>query len=197
MNFYSDNGADEFVSQLLPAFGYAVDVGANDGVTRSNSKHFEDKGWIVLCIEPNPLLAHAGKNNRKLWRQIACGRVACLRDDFAVIGEYPYAALSGFHPQDGPDYSELTKAQSLLVKQETLSQVLEGSGFPRLDYLTIDVEGHELEVLAGLDWSVWHPLVVAVEGWTEQRNAEIDALLVKQGYCFRAAKQYDRIYVTR
>lgn len=197
MSFYSDNGVDEFVAPLLPEFGYAVEVGANDGVVRSNTKHFEDKGWIVLCIEPNPYLAESGKANRKLWRQIACGAKTQYNAPFAIIGEYPYAALSGFHSDQGPDYSTSLSSQIITVRMEPLNRVLECSGFPRLDYLTIDAEGHEMDIMQGMDFFRWKPIVVVVEGWTEQRNAEIDAFLVSRGYCFQIAQAYDRIYKLR
>jgi FkbM family methyltransferase len=155
MNYYSSNGVDKLIEPLLPEFGMACDVGANDGQFFSNSLHFEEKGWIVLCVEPNPRLRHSGIERRKLWRSVAAGE----KDGWAtfrICGEYPYASLSGFHasPGDGDE---------IQVPRLRLDRILEEAGFHRLDMLTIDVELHEPQVLAGFTLERWKPTILVVE----------------------------------
>jgi len=161
MKFYSDNQVDRIVAPLLPEFGYAVDVGANDGLILSNSLHFEDKGWYVLCVEPNPELAGVGRKRRKLWRELACGAEDHDAMPFTYYGGYPYASNSSLGPRHG--YMSNHAGITSQVKVRRLDTLLEEAGFPRLDYLTIDVEGWEQEVLAGLSLDRWQPLVIVSE----------------------------------
>lgn len=197
--YYSVNGIDRFVAPLLPEFGYACDVGANDGLFESNSKYFEDKGWIVLCIEPNPLLVQAGQRNRKLWRQVACGanhHEECL---FTIVGDYPYSSGSGFHVEQIPQPLVPTavadnKCTVVRVEMKMLSLLLTEAGFPRLDYLTIDVEGHERSVLAGIHLGVWKPKIIVVEAWTSEIADELTELLALHNYSLIGKRSLDYVY---
>jgi len=156
----SDNGVDLAVEPLLPVFGYACEVGANNGVFNSNTLMYERNGWIVLCIEPNPLLATAGRGARKLWRQVACGAEDAENQRFEVYRGYPHASFSSFKDRYGSP-SEPTSIQYVTVRR--LDRVLEEAGFPRLDLLCVDVEGWEPEVMAGFTVERWKPIIIVVE----------------------------------
>jgi FkbM family methyltransferase len=156
---YSDNGVDDFLlSELAIDKGYACDVGANNGRSGSNTLLLEEKGWIVLCIEPNPLLETDGRGCRKLWRQVACGAVDEDEREFLSVGGHPYASYSGLELRYGG-----TSTTEISVKVRTLDRLLEEAGFPRLDLLTIDVEGYEDEVLKGFTVERWKPQFIVVE----------------------------------
>jgi FkbM family methyltransferase len=191
MNFYSDNGVDAYLSELLPDFGYACEVGASEGITGSNCLHFEERGWLVLCVEPNPLLEPAGRHLRKLWRQVACGPEDNESRELILVGSYPYESSTGLEIRYGP-CPECNIAGRLPVKVRTLDRVLEESGFPRLDLLTIDVEGYEGEVLAGFTVERWKPKFIVVE--------DCDGSMFTQKYCPPdgysevAIRQFDRIW---
>lgn len=181
--FYSDNSVDNIISPHLPAFGYAVDVGANDGIFHSNTKHFEDKGWIVMCIEPNPRLEDAGRKNRKLWRRIACGRNREDNREFTIVGQYPHASFSGMHINEYPPaQGTVISGETISVRVETLDSILESSGFPRLDLLSIDAEGHEVEILKGINLNVWKPKIIVAEAWSEKIKSQLIELLGEFSY---------------
>lgn len=191
--YYSANGVDAQVEPWLPEFGYAVDVGANDGQFMSNSLTFEEKGWFVLCVEPNPLLEAAGRKRRKLWRAVACGEVDEEAKEFASVDEYPFYASSGFHAHEIPQHIHVPKkVQTMPVKVRTLNRLLEECGFPRLDYLTIDVEAHELSVLKGIDLMVWKPLVIVAESWSVE--TPITNYLREWGYELEGRYLEDNVY---
>jgi FkbM family methyltransferase len=143
----------------LPEFGYACDVGANDGTFNSNTLLLEERGWLVLCVEPNPLLESAGRSCRKLWRQVACGAKDEESKELIVVGGHPYASSTGLELR----YAGSSSTCRLSVKVRTLDRLLEESGFPRLDVLTIDVEGYEGEVLQGFSVERWKPSIILVE----------------------------------
>lgn len=183
------NGIDKAVEFLLPDIGYAVDVGANNGICLSNTKLFEDKGWTVLCVEANPLLLEEGRQNRKLWVQAACGAVDAEDVVFTSCGEYPYAAGSGFHPYS----NELAKVE-FKVKMRRLDTLLEEAGFPKLDLLSIDVEWAEMEVLRGLSFDVWKPTVVIAEALAPPQVYELKTFMAAKGYEFVAVMEFDHAF---
>src|SRR6185436_6268240 len=162
MAYYSSNGVDREVEQYLPSWGYACDVGANDGAFSSNSLCFEQMGWYVLCVEPNPVFEQEARKHRKLWRQVA---VSDKNGEalFTQFGPYPWGG-SGLKDLKGlrnnyPGEPVL----EMMVPTRKLDTILEEAGFPRLDYLTVDCEGCEPEVLAGFTVERWKPRVMVFE----------------------------------
>lgn len=190
--YHSASGVDEFVSKRLPQFGYAVDVGANDGLFGSNSMYFEENGWYVMCIEPNPLLKDRIAANRKLYRPVACG--SGNEDmEFVIVGDPPYASGSGFHVKEARKFHVFSeKEEVVVVKVLTLDCILESSGFPRLDYLTMDCEGHEIEVLKGIDLNKWTPRIIVAESW--ESSELFDIFLKLFNYSFIKKLGFDYIY---
>lgn len=182
---YSDNGVDDMLATLLPKFGYACDVGANDGAFNSNTLLLEQRGWLVLCIEPNPLLEPMGRMIRKLWRQVACGAVDEPVREFIAMGDAPWASYSALAKP--PFGVKAAGEQRMDVQVLRLDRVLEEAGFPRLDLLTVDVEGWESEVMAGFTIERWKPQIIVLESWG-------DTLPDPVGYRRQGRYMYDNIY---
>jgi FkbM family methyltransferase len=181
VSYYSDNGVDRAIEQYLPEFGYAADVGANNGTFGSNSLCFEEKGWIVLCIEPNPLLEEDGRLKRRLWRTVACAAEDCEAHPFAAVGGAPYASSSALIRAGSPG------PETAQVICRRLDRVLEEAGFPRLDYLTVDVESWEDEVMAGFTIERWKPTIIVLESWDDKQS-------VPAGYERIERRAFDNIY---
>ena len=202
MSYYSSNGVDQFLAPILPAVGYAVDVGANNGTALSNSKHFEDKGWTVLCCEANTWLEKEGMSCRKLWRSVAVGSKDQDKVVFEIAGTYPWAAISGMHLRESPGFARPPgwdqmgqPTAKLEVPMRTLNTLLTEVGFPKLDYLTVDVEGHELEVLKGIDLKIWKPLVIVAECWTADNAKSVINYLTDQGYILDEILEFDHCFL--
>ena len=141
-----------------PTPGYAIDVGANDGLYLSNTIDLEKAGWHVLCIEPNPAYGFDLWVNRK---EVVIGAVS---DTSGEVNFYPrvtdnnkYAAYSSLTPH--PDGFVFP------VAVRTLDEYLAIWNPPQLDLLTVDVEGWEKKVLAGFDINRWKPKVICLEDW--------------------------------
>ncbi len=206
MSFYSDNGVDSFIAPHLPEIGHAVDVGANNGSFLSNSKHFEDKGWEVICVEANPLLEIEGRGCRKNWVCAACGPEDRPEVDFSIVGQYPYASYSSTQLKNehapnilsDDEWNKLKKETSVAkVPMRTLNTILAEFGFPKLDLLTVDVEGHELDVLSGIDLTVWRPKIIVVEAWNDRVKGELVAHLSKFSYVLDAQLGLDLLFGKR
>jgi FkbM family methyltransferase len=143
-----------------PAPGYFVEVGANEPEKESQSFHLEREGWTGVLIEPQPDLAEKlRKMRRSQVFEAACSSPdrAGSRMTLYVLGPYssfdPNLAVTGLRPE-----------QAIEVPVRTLDDILEEAKAPRpLDLLSVDVEGHELDVLRGFDFARWHPRLILLE----------------------------------
>jgi FkbM family methyltransferase len=185
MTCYSSNGVDAIVKDLLPPIGWACDVGANDGEFYSNSLALEESGWTVLCVEPNPLLMEAGSKRRKLWRSVAAGPDDLEEQQYVAFGSYPYAPSSALYPnRHSPGAEPVLRC---MVPVRRLDRILEEAGFHRLDYLTIDAEGYEPEIMQGFTIERWKPKVIVIE--TINGPGKTPA-----GYRLHSRHEYDDIF---
>lgn len=180
MGYYSSNQVDRVIERLLPEVGYAVDVGANDGKFFSNTLHLEEKGWTVLCVEPNPLLSESGRALRKLWVSAAAG-AEDREAEFFAVGAEPYASTSTIDLGDN-------KAQKFVVPMMRLDRILEEAGFNKLDLLSVDVETYEDKVMAGFTIDRWKPTIMVIEHLQGPAPAP-------EGYASIGRYEYDDVYV--
>ena len=140
--------------------GFFVEVGANDPQRGSQSWPLEQIGWTGILVEPQPDLAAQLRQQRKA-RVVAA---ACSSPENA--GGTMTLYLSGPHSSLRP---ELAVARSIAhgtidVPTRTLDDILAEAGAPTpLDFVSIDVEGHEVEVLRGFDILRWRPRLILVE----------------------------------
>jgi FkbM family methyltransferase len=190
MSCYSDNGIDQMLLNAFPptSFGYACEVGANTGTAGSNTLALEQQGWLVLCIEPNPMLEPEGRAARKLWRQVACGAEESDYSMFTVVGSHPYAGYSGLELRYGGSGTSITVS----VKVRTLDRLLEEAGFPCLDVLTIDAEGYEDEVLKGFSVERWKPQFIVVEDC--DGSSALTKYQIPEGYEEMPRCHFDRVW---
>jgi len=187
MSEYSGNNVDDIVRPFLPDIGWACDVGASDGVFFSNTLAFEERGWTVLCIEANPLLAEKGQSRRKLWRAVAAGAEDAEDREFFAYGSEPYPSWSSLAPIKSTPGQRPIHAFKVPVRR--LDRLLEEVGFDRLDFLTIDAEGYEPEILAGFTVERWKPKVIVAESWKE------GTLATPPGYSLIRRVEYDNIFI--
>jgi len=147
--------------------GFFVELGANDGLTYSNSLYFELKrNWRGILIEPSPYNFKKCVANRGLNNSIFCN--ACV--GFEYVDKYvdiKYANLMSISNNLDLDLSNkklhIEKAKKHLrnneivfsfgAKSRTLNDILDEAKAPlNIDFLSLDVEGAELEVLKGIDF---------------------------------------------
>jgi FkbM family methyltransferase len=145
MNWYSQAGQDRWVHTVLDGrVGYFVDVGAYDGVESSNTYALEQLGWDGVCIEASPSMAAACAHNR---RCTTVGRAVAEREGFVRFAGDRVVASGGIQVPCSP-----------------LGEILRSVRAPRqIDYLSLDVEGHELIALQGIDFDYYTVLMITVE----------------------------------
>jgi FkbM family methyltransferase len=140
--------------------GYFVEVGANHPTFGSQTWHLEQAGWKGLLIEPQPDLAAFLVTERKA----KVFAVACTSPDEA--GQSLALHVDG--ARSALDKKRMTPgaqaAYTIMVPTRTLNSILVEAEAPApIDFLSIDVEGHEVEVLSGFDFERWQPYLILVE----------------------------------
>jgi FkbM family methyltransferase len=138
--------------------GYFVEVGANHPTEGSQTWHLEQAGWTGVLVEPQPDLAAFLATSR----QARVFAVACSSPGSAGQSR-PLHVADPALDRDGMA-SGVQASYVVMAPTRTLDSILEEAGAPvPIDLLSIDVEGHETEVLSGFDFNRWQPLLVLVE----------------------------------
>jgi FkbM family methyltransferase len=140
--------------------GFFVEVGANRPRQESQSWHLEQLGWAGILIEPQPDLA----DELQRARSAKVFAVACSSPENA--GQHMRLHIAGaLSALDRDRMAPGAKADRVIeVPVRTLDDILSEAGAPApLDFLSVDVEGHELEVLSGFDFTRWRPRLVLLE----------------------------------
>jgi FkbM family methyltransferase len=148
--------------------GYFVDIGAHDGISGSNSKYFEEKGWDGICIEPHPDVFKLLKKNRVCSLSNAAVWKEDTEVDFLAVSGYP-EMLSGIVESYDPQHSaridreiEQMGGSSRLVKIPAMrfDTLVDRT---HIDFLSIDTEGSELEILKNIDFDKYNIRVICIE----------------------------------
>lgn len=138
--------------------GWFVELGAYDGVMLSNTLMLEKQhGWTGLLIEPMTGPFQLLEKNRKgLCRKALIDGTDGCSKKFMVNG-----GLSGIVPENHP---EQNLGNTVTMLTCTLAGVLDSVQAPsRMDFLSLDTEGNELEILASFPFDRYSFQVIIVE----------------------------------
>ncbi len=189
---YSQNGEDLIIDKYLhyKKSGFYVDVGASDPDRFNNTKRFYDKNWYGINIEP-----HADKFRklqRKRPRDINLNIGIGPEPSQQIFYRFQTDALSTFSQQEAARYRSqghrLKDAVSVATErlESVLSRYVSGG---HVDFLSIDTEGLDLEVLKSNHWGVFLPSVICIEsvsyasdGASEKEHHDYGEFLGKFGY---------------
>ena len=192
-------GLDLLMAQILPDVGTFLEVGANDGYDQSNTYYLEVvRGWNGILIEPLPSLFASCVRVRK---RSTCYNVACVAPgratDKVVVVDQDLQSVALGQQAVSDETVRLAGgrgAKTVAVSATTLSAVIDNSAATHIDFMSIDVEGAELSLLAGLDFSRHTPSWALIETSHPGDVAEMCApwmVLVRKlsfhDYLFRAA----------
>jgi FkbM family methyltransferase len=184
---YSQNFEDIILWRSLGHIpnGFYVDVGAHDPEIHSVTKLFYDHGWSGINIEPT----------LESWERLATARLRdtnlrCLAgsaEGFHNLYIIPNTGLSTvvhdiaeLHEQNGFQHS-MTQ-----IPVQTLNTIIQSRNVEHIHFLKIDVEGHEKEVLLGLDLTTIRPWIIVIESITPSTREYIadkwDYLILSHEY---------------
>jgi FkbM family methyltransferase len=157
--------------------GTCIDVGCAQPIHGNNTFYFEQKGWEVFCLEPN--ISHISnlKNHRKNVYNLACGNQNKTDVEFTIctLAGGNQEAISSLFVDDRlleshKQYSPvLTKIKVNVI---TLNTFIEENNIEKIDFISIDTEGTELDVLKGFDIEKYSPRLFIIENNYNESHIE-------------------------
>jgi FkbM family methyltransferase len=159
--------------------GVFLDVGANDYRFGSNTYYLETElGWSGLAIEPQTKFAadYARHRPRTRFLPLFVSDVSNQEASLYVPADDLLASGSRAEAASGGEIVDVIKAQTT-----TLDDILDRSGVQVLDFLTIDIELHEPQALAGFSIERFRPALVCIEAHQEVRQQILD-YFARHGY---------------
>jgi FkbM family methyltransferase len=180
--------------------GRYIDIGAGHPIADNVSFWFYERGWQGIAVEPQADLValYPRLRPRDVVVQSLVGR-ACGEGDFHAVDRlHGFSTTVERHAQQarqfGADY------RTLRLPVVTLARLCEQHP-GEIDFLKIDVEGGEQDVLAGGDWRRHRPKVIVIEavlpGSGEPAWSEWEPFLLAQGYRFALFDTLNRFYVAQ
>ncbi len=179
---FGQNGEDAMIHALLRGIdkGTYVDVGAYNPILYSNTYGLYREGWSGITIDPNPAVQ-------------PLHRILRPRDTFVLGGvsnvekecdyyRFTDGAYNTFDPEVAEDLK--TKRYPRFIRKETshlypLHSILKKNNITKVDFLDVDVEGLDVEVLESFDWNL-APRVVAIES----RSFKPETMTADPAYVF-------------
>jgi FkbM family methyltransferase len=197
--------ADRLERYLDRDGGFFVEAGANDGFDQSNTYHLErERGWSGLLVEAVPELCALAAVERPRSRVVNCALVAAGDDAGEVEVRYGglRSVVAGTHGSEAGDSAWVRPAFDLGLDAEyrvrvparTLSALLDEMRAPEIDLLSLDVEGYEAQVLAGLDLERHAPRLALVEVVDEAARARVEAVLGERYVAVERLSPFDVLY---
>ena len=193
MKYYSQSNQDFVIDYFFQGKtnGTFVDLGAHDGITMSNSYFFEkERNWTGLCVEPIKEVFTKLKNNRTC--HVVNGAIANSDKILEFRRNHGRTEmLSGLVEHRDKRHDKKTDreievyggdTEYIQVQGYTLMSLLSKLKIGHVDYLSLDIEGGELEVLKTIDFKKCQISYLTIEN--NYNSKEIRTLMEKNGYKF-------------
>jgi FkbM family methyltransferase len=205
LNSYSQIGQDVYYIEHISKNkrnGTFLDIGANDGILTSNTAKLElDYGWAGICVEANPDLMEVLNKNRPNSKNI---HAAVWNERKIVSFEIPLNNIKKTQgnllsrisniSRNTPGYKKDTITKLVQVEAYTITDIVKSnmSAPYVIDYMSLDVEGAEIEALQGIDFDLIDIKFMTVEhgdrpGYLE----EISNYLKPFGYKIHRVNRWD------
>jgi FkbM family methyltransferase len=194
LRFPSQIGQDRWVEEAVfpdVTNGYFLDVGSADGVIDSNTWALEQRGWSGICIDPFP--SHMTGRGCQMFQE-AVDAEGGHKVTFSKAGE-----LGGITDYLGRWKGTANTAPTVEMTTVTLGSILERAHAPSfIHFMSLDIEGAELEALRGFPFARYTLGAMAIEHNYEQpKRDDIERFLNDKGYVRARTWMQDDFYVPR
>lgn len=207
VEYYSQYEQDKIINDDIfrnMRNGIFCEVGAYNGIKGSNTLFFEKYlKWEGVCIEPNPKFYKELCKNRKCITLQYCAYDEDTEKEFMAIsgkGEMLSGINSCYNEYHSNRISKETIYSSkkvINVKCIPLKRIFNDYSLNVIDYLSIDTEGSELNIIRGIDFNTVHINVICIEDnypWSKE-SMEINKILTINGFKYYKTLTSDKIYI--
>jgi FkbM family methyltransferase len=205
---FSQFGEDLIVNQILAYAGKKrcsyLDIGANDPCYLSNTYYFYRQGGSGCLVEPDPLLCKALRRKRPRDKVVNCGLGFSQHIERAVLYRMNDSVLNTFSKQEAHSI-ELNSGYRIIdevdIELIPVNIFLEKYSISVPDFMSIDVEGLDLQIIKNMNFARFRPLVVMAETLTfnpstgGNKITEIIDIMRFNGYRLFADTRCNSIFV--
>jgi FkbM family methyltransferase len=184
--YYSQQNEDKILHDKYLNYtnGFFIELGAMDGRMFSNTLFFENNlNWTGILIEPT-----------LQYNELIINRPNCYNFNYAIseidgevefIGHGALGCIVSDESISHINAWDLNKGTSYLVKSKPISKIIENINIPKVDFFSIDVEGHELKVLKTFNWEIpVYIILIEMSDYNDKTNEECRTLLLGKGFMF-------------
>lgn len=194
--YFSQFGQDVFLDKIIfdgKKDGFFIDIGANHPSVLSNTLFFEQLGWKGIAFEPQEKLCGLWKERKTVCYNMALGDTECEIEFAEYEGDSGNHTLAGVASRLGKFASK-----KYMVKQRRLGNVLKELKIEKVDFVSMDVEGYEMNVLRGIDFEAVSISCFVIENNKDEKETidlEIREFMKQKGYRFAGRLVIDDIFV--
>jgi FkbM family methyltransferase len=190
IKYYSQAGEDALLWNVFKgqSTGFFIEVGAFDGRHLSNTLSFEEQGWTGICVEPHPDYFELCRSNRP---KSTCVHAACVSNGEPPTTTFlsePLGILSGVRADATFDLPGRYASRGMIfpgfkieVRARSLDDIM-AEFYPSItfiDFLSVDVEGTEIEVLSGFSLDA---RIIVAEANTGEAALRLQEYMAGRGY---------------
>lgn len=194
---YSQFAEDLVLSNIFgyeKASGFYVDVGCFEPIQFSNTFIFYQRGWSGLAIDANASLQAAWRAKRPRDTFIHAG-IAETPGELEYLSYEKFPACNGFGRKDRPRLKASASRVACRPLRDILREHLPAN--TKIDLLSIDCEGMDLEALRSNDFECFRPAVLLVEDDDKSPGSEIQRGCEALGYRLHSMCHLSKVFVTR
>jgi FkbM family methyltransferase len=204
---YSQSGEDILISFLLDMIcgkrpKRYLDIGANHPFLLSNTALLYKAGGSGVLVEPDPFFADLLRKKRPRDEVLEFG-VHFSGENSADFYVMDSPTLNTFSPDEMKRYVEMGHevSKKIRVKLLDINQILSHTG--PVDFMNLDIEGLDLDILQMIDWQTHRPKCICVESINYNtkseplKTSEIADLMLSKNYILYADTFINSIYVDR
>ena len=165
---YAQNREDIILEGFFDGIdnGFYVDIGANDPDIDSVTKKFYDKGWKGINVEPQKKHYDALKEKRS--RDITLNIGVGEREGELKLRQYEGDGLSTLSEEMKAENAlqhddSVDRYEDIVVNIRTLESIFKDNKISTIQFMKVDVEGFEYEVLVSNNWSKYRPEIICIE----------------------------------
>jgi FkbM family methyltransferase len=203
LKFTSQFAEETIIFDILEGIqaGVFVEAGAYDGMNLSTTWALEQAGWRGLLVEPNEQNAKLSRERRlnSKVENCALGNMEATGFIEFTLAESDEGSPLSYVESDQKHIERCKQADCRIsthkVAFTNLSSLLEKNGFERVDFLSLDVEGMELDVLRGFQIQKYNPRLAMIELQFDSRDEAVIKYMKENGYAPIVKKECNLFFV--